>query len=228
MGLGNSWSGVIDVLEDIIPLYDRVNNIISFGSAKPNRIYAIRGNVHKADKVLDAGSGFGNMSSTVIRLVDDVSLTLHDALVSMLHATETQFGKSVPRTCGVFEHLPFHDSYFDVVMCGYSLRDAIDTRVAISELHRVLHDNGRLIIVDLGKPDNAFLRAGAAMYLRCLVPLIGLIIGGRLGLKFSALYETYRKLPQNKELKSMLLEKFSRIKFETRLLGGAVIVIAYK
>lgn len=229
MGLGSSWGNVIDVLRDIIPIYDRVNNFISLGSAEPNRLHGIEGRVHPGDMVLDAGSGFGNMSSTALRVCNnDIRLTLHDALFPMLRATEQRFGKLPSRTCGVFEHLPFRDSQFDVVMCGYSLRDAISLHTAISELHRVLRDGGRLVIVDLGKPDSAFARTGVTTYLMAILPLIALVVGGRRGLKFATLYDTYKKWPRNAKLKSLLLEKFSRVEFDTRFMGGAIMVAAYK
>ena len=51
---------------------------------------------------------------------------------------------------------------------------------------------------------------------------------GRLGLKFSALHVTFQRWPVNKKLESLLLEKFSRVEFEKDLMGGAVMVAAYK
>ena len=84
---------------------------------------------------------------------------------------------------GVFEHIPFRDEEFDAVLCGYSLRDAINLRIAISEIHRVLKKDGRFVIVDLGKPDEAFIRAGVSFYLRCILPILAFIAGGRLGIK---------------------------------------------
>jgi len=131
-------------------------------------------------------------------------------------------------TSGVFEHIPFQNDEFDAVLCGYSLRDAINLRIAISEIHRVLKKGGRFVIVDLGKPDEAIIRLGVSFYLRAILPIIALIAGGRLGLKFATLYGTYKRWPQNKKLESLLLEKFSRVEFEKDLMGGAIMVAAYK
>ncbi|MEC9436117.1 MAG: methylase, partial [Thermoproteota archaeon] len=47
-------------------------------------------------------------------------------------------------------------------------------------------------------------------------------------LKFGTLYGTYKLWPKNKKLESMLLEKFSRVEFEKDLMGGAIMVAAYK
>ena len=157
-----------------------------------------------------------------------ISITLYDPLVPMLKNTGTYFEKPPDMANGVFEHIPFKDEEFDAVLCGYSLRDAINLRIAISEIHRVLKKNGRFVIVDLGKPDEAFYRAGVSVYLRCILPILAFVAGGRLGLKFGTLYGTYKRWPQNKKLEGLILEKFSRVEFEKDLMGGAIMIAAYK
>ena len=228
-GLGSYWGEVIKVLEEIIPVYDKVNSIISLGKDQEHRNRGISQRVVPGNKILDAGSGFGNMSKTAVDLTDgEISVTLYDPLVPMLKNTGKYFERLPDMANGVFEHIPFKDKEFDAVLCGYSLRDAIDLRAAISEIHRVLKKDGRFVIVDLGKPDKAFVRAGVSFYLRCVLPILAFVAGGRLGLKFGTLYGTYKRWPQNKILEGMILEKFSRVEFEKDLMGGAIIVAAYK
>jgi len=229
VGLGSYWGEVLDVLEKIIPVYDKVNSLISLGRDSEFRQRGIRGRVHPGDHILDAGSGFGNMSKTASKICnDDVSITLYDPLRPMLKNTSRLFSTTPILTCGVFEHIPFRDEKFDAVLTGYSLRDAINLRIAISEIHRVLKKDGRFVIVDLGKPDNPVIRAGVSFYLRAILPILAVVGGGRLGLKFATLYGTYKLWPQNKKLESLLLERFSRVEFETGMLGGAIMVAAYK
>ena len=229
MGLGSYWGEVLDVLRDIIPIYDKVNSYISLGKDVEHRNRGISGRVLPGNSILDAGSGFGNMSKTASKLCDDkISITLYDPLVPMLKNTGTFFEKTPDMSCGVFEHIPFKEEEFDAVLCGYSLRDAINLRIAISEIHRVLKKGGRFVIVDLGKPDNAFYRAGVSFYLRCILPIVAFGAGGKLGLKFGTLYGTYQRWPKNKKLEELLLEKFSKVEFEKDLMGGAIMVAAYK
>ena len=229
MGLGSYWGEVMEVLREIIPIYDKVNSIISLGKDQEHRIRGISQRVVAGNKILDAGSGFGNMSKTAMKLTDGkISITLYDPLVPMLKNTGTFFEKTPDMANGVFEHIPFKDEEFDAVLCGYSLRDAINLRIAISEIHRVLKKGGRFVIVDLGKPDEAFFRAGVSFYLRWILPILAFAAGGRLGLKFGTLYGTYKRWPQNKKLEQLILEKFSRVEFEKDLMGGAIMVAAYK
>ncbi|MBM2818823.1 MAG: Methyltransferase type 11 [Nitrosarchaeum sp.] len=229
MGLGSYWGEVIEVLREIIPIYDKVNSYISLGKDVEHRKRGISGRVFPGNRILDAGSGFGNMSKTALKLCDGkISIILYDPLVPMLKNTGTHFEKTPDLINGVFEHIPFKDKEFDAVLCGYSLRDAINLRIAISEIHRVLKNNGRFVIVDLGKPDELIIRLGVSFYLRIILPVLALIAGGRLGLKFGTLYGTFKRWPQNKKLEKLLLEKFSRVEFEKDLMGGAIMVAAYK
>lgn len=228
LGLGSVyWGEVLDVLKEIIPVYDRVNSCISLGRDRVHRERAVRGRVLPGNSVLDAGSGFGNMSRAALR-VDGVKITMYDPLVPMLKNAGNLFAERPEMACGIFETIPFRDEQFDAVLCGYSLRDAINLQVAVSEIHRVLRGGGRLVIVDLGKPDGAAARLAVSFYLRAMLPVIALAAGGRLGLKFATLYGTYRRWPKNSDLEEILLEKFSRVEFEKDLIGGAIMVAAYK
>jgi len=229
MGLGSYWGEVLDVLQEIIPVYDKVNSAISMGKDVEHRNRGINGRVLPGNKVLDAGSGFGNMSKTAAKLCKgDLSITLYDPLIPMLKNTSKFFENPPDLSCGVFEHIPFKNEQFDAVLCGYSLRDAINLRIAIAEIHRVLKKGGRFVIVDLGKPDGAIVRFGVSFYLRLILPIVALAAGGRLGLKFAKLYGTYKRWPKNKKLESLLLEKFSKVDFDKDLMGGAIMVAAYK
>lgn len=229
MGLGSYWHEIIDVLRAVIPVYDKVNHAISLGKDVVYREHGINGRVKRGNLILDAGSGYGNMSKVALQQCDEnVGIVMLDPMPEMLAKAKIEFDRSAVLVSGIFEYLPFKEKMFDAVMCGYSLRDAISFRTAISEMHRVLKDGGRLIIVDIGKPDNAFNRLGVSFYLRYILGVLAFFSAGSLGLKFRAIYGTYKRLPSNKELDKMLKEKFTKVEFEERMMGGAIIVAAYK
>ena len=229
MGLGSYWGEVLEVLREIIPVYDKVNSFISLGKDEEFRTRGLSGRVKEGNAVLDAGSGFGNMSKTASKLCNNnLKITLYDPLIPMLKNTKKFFEKAPDLASGVFEHIPFQDEKFDAVICGYSLRDALSLRTAIAEIHRVLKKGGRFVIVDLGKPDHLIIRIGVSFYLRVILPVIAFVAAGKLGLKFTTLYRTYKLWPQNKKLEAMLFEKFSEVEFDTAMMGGAIMVAAYK
>ena len=219
------------VLRSVIPVYDKVNLAISIGKANKYRRKGVQGQVHPGNRILDAGSGFGNMSQAAVELTaQPVEVVLYDPLWAMLSSAKSFLPASLNRSSasGVFENMPFREQVFDSVLCGYSLRDAIELEAAISEIYRVLKARGSLVVVDLGKPDNILLRSFVSFYLKYALTMIAFLVAGQVGLKFKTLHGTYKRWPRNSELYSMLSRYFSKVKFQTGLIGAAVIVVAYK
>ena len=230
-GLGEKyWKEVILVLRYVIPVYDKVNSAISLGKDVKYRRLGIEGRILPKSIVLDAGSGYGNMSRMAHEEANgELTLIMYDPIIDMLRRAKEMFDNnfSAALSSGIFEYMPFQNEAFDVILCGYSLRDAIHLKQAISEMHRILRDGGLLVIVDLGKPDSFLKRMGVSFYLKYLLRILSYAAAGKIGLKFRTLYGTYLKWPRNSELK-ILLQRFSKVEFDTRLMGGAIIVAAYK
>ena len=218
------------MLRAIIPVYDRVNRVISLGKDEEYRLQGIRGQVMPGNIILDAGSGYGNMSRLALSEANgDARIVMYDPLLEMLAKVKNYLlGTQTALYSGVFEYMPFREGTFDAVLCGYSLRDSIYLKQAIAEMHRVLKTGGRLVIIDLGKPDNRIVRAMVSLYLRYFLGIFAYLAAGKAGLKFKTLYGTYVRWPKNSELESMLKEKFSHVRFERGMMGGAVIIAAYK
>src|SRR3954447_20656324 len=86
-GLGISyWKEVLEVLRNIIPVYDKVNSVVSLGKDNNFRKEGILKSVHSGNFILDAGSGFGNMSKTVLDNVSsDVTIVFYDPIYEMLN-----------------------------------------------------------------------------------------------------------------------------------------------
>lgn len=230
VGLGALyWKQVISTLRDIIPVYDKVNRVISLGKDELYRYEGINGNIKSGDLVLDAGSGFGNMSLTTFKITTaaEVKIVIYDPIFEMLQSSRQRLVVELISS-GIFEHMPFKDNTFDVVMCGYSLRDAINLEIAVSEIHRILKKNGRFLIVDLGKPDNKLIRLGVSIYLKYIIKIFAYVIARQTGLKFQTLYGTFIKWPQNNTLNLLLKKQFSEVDFKTKLMGGSIIVSSTK
>ncbi len=232
-GLGKTyWPEIISTLRSIIPIYNRVNRVISLGKDADYRRMCLNKQLRFGDRILDAGSGFGNMSKLArIEMNGNIEVILYDPIIEMLQVGRSLDDKSdlsIELSSGVFEYLPFKNNIFDAVLCGYSLRDAIHLKDAIAEFHRILKPNGRLLIVDLGKPDQILLDALVRIYLKYVLGFLAFAVAGSKGLGFRALYGTYKRWPKNSELRKMLEMKFSEVKFRKYMMGGAVIIAARK
>ncbi len=199
-GLGEKyWKEVILVLRYVIPVYDKVNSAISLGKDVKYRRLGIEGRILPKSIVLDAGSGYGNMSRMAHEEANgELTLIMYDPIIDMLRRAKEMFDNnfSAALSSGIFEYMPFQNEAFDVILCGYSLRDAIHLKQAISEMHRILRDGGLLVIVDLGKPDSFLKRMGVSFYLKYLLRILAYAAAGRIGLKFRTLYGTVLEVAQ--------------------------------
>jgi demethylmenaquinone methyltransferase/2-methoxy-6-polyprenyl-1,4-benzoquinol methylase len=222
------------VLKNIIPVYDKVNSVISLGKDNDFRKEGIIKSILPGNVILDAGSGYGNMSKTVMETVStDVTVFFYDPILEMLNKVKDKVGTgdkpfSFFLCSGVFESIPFKSNTFDAIICGYSLRDAMDLHIAIQELNRVLKKGGRLVIVDLGKPDNVVCRFLVSIYLKYFLSILAFMVAGKRGIPFRTLYGTFLRWPKNHELNFMLSKWFSKIEFKKKLMGGAIVVVAFK
>jgi demethylmenaquinone methyltransferase/2-methoxy-6-polyprenyl-1,4-benzoquinol methylase len=229
-GLGDQWSEIVEVaLDSLIPVYDKMNSVMSFGKDLFWRERGIRKALNGSEKLLDAGCGPGVMTEVATTIFPSLKPVMLDALGSMLgHASIRTLGKNSGLVRGVFERLPFKDKQFDAVMMGFSFRDAQNMRQALFEISRVLKENGKLLIVDISKPDSSFARTLIGFYWHFLVPMAAYFVANKYWRHYKVLYTTYKKLPRNFELKRMILEFFDELETETKMMGGLIILVAKK
>ncbi len=228
-GLGDEWEEVEDVLQRILPVYDKTNRIISLGQDRKYRQEGLRAVVRPGDLILDAGCGPGTMSKEVFSMAGEKTLTvLLDPLPLMLAAATKRLPPE--RTMllqGVFEQMPFKEGAFNSVITGFAIRDSRDMKKALNEIVRVAaNPDGRFLSVDLGKPDSELARWRVAFFWRIIVPLIAFTYLGRRGLLYRSLYRTYRRHPRNRELKEYLETVYKDVEIRVKALGAVAIFIA--
>lgn len=226
-GLREKWHKVINALHSVMPFYDNVNHIISFGKDRAYREEGINYAPLSAEFVLDAGCGPGVMSEIAFKKLKIKNLILLDPILDYLKIAKKRLKDRSPDiVVGLFEALPFKKEIFDLVMCSFSLRDSINLNLAVREISNVMKDNGKFIIIDLGKPDSTIKRWIIAIWWRFIVPSITIVLVRRKGLFYKTLYTTYEKLPKNKELKQILSTWFREVIIRAKMFDGVVIVIA--
>jgi len=226
---------VVEAIEDSIPLYDHVNDLISFGKAQVARRFAIlklRSNERKV--VLDAGIGPGTTSRLIMETCKPGLLVGLDASHKQLKTARANLSTvdstSFQLVRGCFEFLPFRDRVFDAVITCYALRDSLNIPKAIGEYRRVCTESGAFADVDLGKPDNKPKRAGSVFYIRYLMPLIAkaAIIGKMKGNPWRMIVPTYETLPTNNCLLAQMRSMFPSVEFKEFLMGGIIVIIGQR
>lgn len=95
-------------------------------------------------KVLEIGCGTGDL--WVENEVKDVDLTLLDKSSKMLESTKNKLTIPAKYIEADMVKLPFDDNSFDCVICNHALMYASDVNQAMSEIKRVVKDNGNVYI----------------------------------------------------------------------------------
>ena len=223
---------VVEAIEESIPLYDRVNNLISFGKAQVARKFAIQElQLDEKKVVLDAGIGPGTTSRLIMESTKPTLLVGLDASSKQLQTARSNLGtvgaSGLQLVRGSFEFLPFRDRVFDAVVTCYALRDSLDIPKAIGEYRRVCAESGAFADVDLGKPDNVLKRTASMLYIRYLMPLIAkaAIFGKMKGNPWRMIVPTYKPLPTNNSLLSQIQNLFLTVEFREFLMGGIIVIV---
>lgn len=216
---------VEDLFAAIAPRYDLINDLQSFGLHRLWKRRLIRlAAVQPGERALDVCCGTGDV--TFALAAAGAEATGFDFSEPML-AVARKRGDRAPGINGrrpQFQqgdalNLPFPDASFEVVTISYGLRNLADFDRGVRELIRVLRPDGRLLVLDFGKPDNAAWRWGYFQYLRWLVPLFGRLFCGDSD-THGYILDSLQKYPAQRGVEAKLLELGCQDTRVINLLGG--------
>ncbi len=77
----------------------------------------------------------------------DITLAMLDQAAQKIKANGAT--TIIELTCGSAMAMPFQDGFFDIIICGLATHH-LDVPVVLGEMKRVLKENGRLTIADVG------------------------------------------------------------------------------
>lgn len=152
--------------------YDWINNFMSFGSGERYRHQALeRCGLKPGMRILDVGSGTGVVAYLAQNIVQDQGLVVAlDPSKGMLGEAKTLGVQHVIQ--GLGEKLPFLDDTFDRVIMGFALRHVTDLNTLFSEYLRVLKPGGKILLLEITKPEGAFPKAMLKFYMKGVVPAL--------------------------------------------------------
>lgn len=107
--------------------------------------------LHQFKTVLDLGCGGGHVSYQVAPFVEQVTAyDLTPSMVELVAQQATQKGvNNVITQQGAAESLPFADQSFDCIISRYSAHHWHNVAQAMSEIYRVVAQQGKVIMVDI-------------------------------------------------------------------------------
>ena len=163
---------VDDMFDSSAKHYDWINSMMSFGSGRWYRNIALnRAGMAKGMSVLDVGAGTGVVSHLAQEIVGPEGLVVAlDPSKGML--AEAQKLGVINTTQGLGERLPFPDNTFDMVTMGYALRHVEDLKLLFSEFKRVLKPGGKILLLEITRPESAFGQKFLKFYMKGVIPTV--------------------------------------------------------
>ena len=161
-------AAVRSMFDAIAPRYDLVNRIMTFRMDVRWRKRTIRDlHLRPASTVIDLAAGTGDLC----RELDAFGFAAigFDLSYGMLAVARTE----APLVQADALRLPLADGSVDGATCGFALRNFVDLGQFFDELGRVVRPGGRIGLLEVAEPPNAFLRWGHGVYFGKVVPKIG-------------------------------------------------------
>ena len=156
--------------DHVAPDYNWITQASSFGSGKWYRRQALkRSGLTEGNTILDIACGPGTVSICAQQIVGKTGRVVGlDPSLGMVTEAQKQGISTVLQ--GKAEDLPFPDSTFDFISMGYALRHVTDLTLTFKEYLRVLKPGGRVLILEIAKPDSFLPYHMSRVFFKQIVP----------------------------------------------------------
>lgn len=172
----HSATEIQEIFNRIAPVYDQLNNALSFGQHRIWKLMTVKWSQPKlGDRGLDICCGSGDLAQLLARKVGTtgqvvgLDFSREQLAIARQRATRESPLLSIDWIEGDALNLPFEDGTFDCATMGYGLRNVTDIPRCLLELHRVLKLGATVGILDFHRPSQPWMRRFQQWYLQTLV-----------------------------------------------------------
>lgn len=195
-----------ELFDGLADRYDLLAEVLSFGQNRRWRaamVDAVTGMNLPPRRVLDVATGTGGVALMLSQRTGAsiIGVDLTEQMLRGARERIIQRGKAdrIRLLVARGEQLPFPDGTFDALTFTYLLRYVADPGATLREMARVVRPGGYVANLEFAVPANALWHASWVAYTRVVLPLAGLLTGGRewyevgrfLGPSISGFYQRY-------------------------------------
>lgn len=158
------------IFDDTAVDYERVERMLALGTGPWYRRQALRrAGLVAGMRVLDVGIGTGLVAREALALLGPGGqLTGVDPSPGMMAQVRAP---GIELLQGRAEALPVGEAGVDFLSMGYAMRHLSDLRAAFAEFARVLRPGGRLLLLEITRPEGRLARRLLRGYMRAVVPV---------------------------------------------------------
>src|SRR5665213_780377 len=165
---------VADLFAAIAPQYDRINDLQSLGLHRQwKKLLLKMAEIKPGDRALDLCCGTGDIALGLQAAgAEVIGLDFSPAMLAVARQRAGDRA-GLQFIAGDAMALPFADESFDIVTVGYGLRNLANWEKGLEEMTRAARPEGRLLVLDFGRPANPLWRKIYFAYLKFFVPIFG-------------------------------------------------------
>lgn len=195
------------VFDSVAQRYDLMNDLMSLGLHRAWKAYAVlAADLRDGHEVLDIAGGTGDLALAFAKKVGSSGLVVHtDINEAMLRKGRDRLldaGVALATVVCDAEKLPFPDRRFDRVSVAFGLRNMTSKEAALAEMHRVLKDDGKLLVLEFSRVAKPLEKA-YDWYSFNVLPALGRIVAHDAD-SYRYLAESIRMHPGQAELKQLM------------------------
>ena len=223
----NKTLRVENMFDRIAPKYDFFNRLFSLRIDllwRKNLVNWMQSDDPK--QILDVATGTGELAIALWKNLQ-VKITAVDLSQEMLNLADKkikELGADITIQKANAENLPFESNKFDAVSVGFGVRNFENLEKGLSELRRVVKENGNVYILEFSKMEGV-LSPLYNFYFNKVLPFLAKMISGEKE-AYTYLPDSVKNFPCGERMKNILLDLgFSKVEYKKLSLG---IVTIYK
>ncbi|HET9570958.1 MAG TPA: bifunctional demethylmenaquinone methyltransferase/2-methoxy-6-polyprenyl-1,4-benzoquinol methylase UbiE [Bacteroidales bacterium] len=196
---------VKSMFDTIADKYDFLNHFMSFQQDKRWRRKAILSLKADAPKtLLDIATGTGDFALEAWKGLKPDLIVGADLSEGMMRVAEEKVKKAGIENHFRFEYqdctaLTFKDNTFDAVTIAFGVRNFENIAQGISEMFRVLKPGGKMVIIELSRPEKFPMKQFFNLYSMTILPLAGKLFS-KDDMAYEYLPASIKVVPQSTEM----------------------------
>jgi demethylmenaquinone methyltransferase/2-methoxy-6-polyprenyl-1,4-benzoquinol methylase len=215
------------MFDSIVPTYDLLNRVLSGGIDNFWRKDLVRMTAGPGSKrILDLCCGTGDLTRQLVKGGGEL-FSLDFSFNMLKKGVEKGWlsGENVSADAG---KLPFKKESFDFLTIAFGIRNIPDVDVFLSESLRVLKPGGKLLVLELTRPDNWFVRFFYNLYLTKILPFVGGLLSGKREAYGYLAGSISTFLDRDTLIERIKLAGFKTVDYKKKTFGVATIYICVK
>jgi demethylmenaquinone methyltransferase/2-methoxy-6-polyprenyl-1,4-benzoquinol methylase len=216
---------VESMFDSIAWRYDFLNHFLSFGIDRLWRRKAVRiiSRHYQNPEIIDVATGTGDLAITAMKInpskITGIDISQNMLAIGREKIRKKGFSDKIELKSGDSENIPFGADHFDVAMVAFGVRNFADPLKGLTEMRRVLRDNGMILVLEFSKPSGYLFRTIYHFYFRNILPFVGKLFSKDKA-AYTYLPDSVYKFPDNEAFLQLLKDAGFSDTRQVKLTGG--------